>query len=773
MSSQPSQEEHAPFAKDSIGNNTPSKRPNQKGSAVWKEVKRLKTSGTDPRIPQLLLNGYTHVCTVALKETDDGLPGLKETDDGLPGICNHAFKLTKPSGGGVWITTRAEAHLVKYHPETDAAKNYQSRRSDSHDGKVNQQLAFVSDASQGKTPLAQSSMPKTFQLTKKQRQLSSQAHWYVYARMHISKAAFDDNYYKQMLIECGVEKDALLNRQQLAKWVHAEFEVFLIYARVVLDSKVAEARGNAFAQFLHDGGTLESHVKFQAMAMQFIGADWASNFVLCFGLVAFPDGRDFAVAEKSKTTFESRFPGLKFNGIFGSVISDRAAKGVGDHLDLQEIEVCLMHDGDKLGASAMGLLTRSKNTKVVNPFRKGEMIVENARKMSKSFTTTHSYEKFWNFANTALNNLVPKIKIQVDHNGTRVAASHNLLISCLRLSRGLKLWYGAKASELALQWTSTVEDWQVMAEAEAVLNITKVSTTLAQHEGLYTGAFAGLVKGTVMTALRAPTIAVIDLDQVTTAPKLPRISKNVREMTMIGKEVRLRALIEGERRFCGNKTDNLIHTAEAVMSDRELLATVLDLRTFGCAHLSEGQRTKAKELYETAYVNFALTVFNFEKEAREAWEAKAKAQAEAAQAEMSQKSGKAKAAESEQEQEKKPRLSSSEFGNSGWSSEEEDEPKDIGELPGEAPEVDLKEGYLAEARKSWRAWKKLYASMDWSAHFKDANLPEKPDIVFDLMPLDVGGFYNKIIASDPGRRIYGHIPAMASCSFAEIAGPEI
>ena len=145
------------------------------------------------------------------------------------------------------------------------------------------------------------------------------------------------------------------------------------------------------------------------------------------------------------------------------------------------------------------------------------------------------------------------------------------------------------------------------------------------------------------------------LDQVTTATQLPRISKNVREMTTIGKEVRERALIEGERRFCGNKTDKLIHNAEVVMSDRELLATVLDLRTFGCAHLSEEQRTKAKELFETAYVNFALTVFNFEKEKREAWEAKAKAQAEAARAEVSHQSGKAKAAGSEQEQEKKPR----------------------------------------------------------------------------------------------------------------------
>ena len=199
MSAPPSQDEHAPFANDSIGSNTPSKRPNTKTkSAVWNDVKRLKTSGSDPRIPQLLLKGYTHVCTVALAEADDGFPG----------ICNHTFKLTKPSGGGAWITTRAEAHLVKNHEATDAAKKFQQRRSDSHDDKVNQQLAFVSDASQGKIAQVQSSMPTTFQLNKKQRQLSSQAHWYVYAKMHISKAAFDDNYYKQMLMECGVEKDA-------------------------------------------------------------------------------------------------------------------------------------------------------------------------------------------------------------------------------------------------------------------------------------------------------------------------------------------------------------------------------------------------------------------------------------------------------------------------------------------------------------------------------------------------------------------------------------
>ena len=36
------------------------------------------------------------------------------------------------------------------------------------------------------------------------------------------------------------------------------------------------------------------------------------------------------------------------------------------------------------------------------------------------------------------------------------------------------------------------------------------------------------------------------------------------------------------------------------------------------------------------------------------------------------------------------------------------------------------------------------------------------------MDLDMGVFYRKLIKSDPDRKIYGHIPFMASCSYASI-----
>jgi len=415
-----------------------------------------------------------------------------------------------------------------------------------------------------------------------------------------------------------------------------------------------------------------------------------------------------------------------------------------------------------------GTLTRSKNKKVINQFRKGEMIMENSRKMSSSFTTTHKYEAFWQYANETVGN-VPKIVIKVDHNGTRVAAAHILLLSVIRLNRGLQVWHMSKARELQLQWTSTSLEWKAMAETEAILNITRVTTTLAQYESKYTGAYAGLIKGTTINLLRAPRMAVVILEKVGTeaASKLPRMMMNVREFTDVGKEVRHRAQLEGERRFCGNTTEEVQMTSEIIMSDREMLATVLDLRTLGCTHITETQRTHAKEVFMQAYVTYASNVHTFKAMKRKEWEAKAQAQADAVAAKFGGKSDEPK--------EKKPDVSGlssgAKFGGSSWD-DDDDEGEgegEVGELAGEmASEIDLEEGLKIEARKVWKNWTHLLRTIDWCKQFPDAELPEKPDIVFDLMELDMGVFYRKLIKSDPDRKIYGHIPFMASCSYASI-----
>lgn len=44
-----------------------------------------------------------------------------------------------------------------------------------------------------------------------------------------------------------------------------------------------------------------------------------------------------------------------------------------------------MHEGDKVGLSAIGKLTRSKNRVIVNPFVEGVAFLENLRDMAKFF----------------------------------------------------------------------------------------------------------------------------------------------------------------------------------------------------------------------------------------------------------------------------------------------------------------------------------------------------------------------------------------------------
>ena len=124
-----------------------------------------------------------------------------------------------------------------------------------------------------------------------------------------------------------------------------------------------------------------------------------------------------------------------------------------------------------------------------------------------------------------------------------------MLLSEIHLYHAL-INYHIQNSRVAkpLSWKSTDDLWQEMAEVEAVLNVTKITTTLSQHERLYTGAFGGQIKGTTMAALRSDTLRVIDLKSVTSSPRLPHVLIDVSKLTELGNTCRIRAILEGERR---------------------------------------------------------------------------------------------------------------------------------------------------------------------------------------------------------------------------------
>ena len=88
----------------------------------------------------------------------------------------------------------------------------------------------------------------------------------------------------------------------------------------------------------------------------------------------------------------------------------------------------------------------------------------------------------------------PAIKIKVDYNTTRIAAVHGLLISELRLSRALKAYDLKYSPGWSFGSGSNTSDWQIAAEFEAVLNCTRITSSLAQLEKKYMAASTMLIK---------------------------------------------------------------------------------------------------------------------------------------------------------------------------------------------------------------------------------------------------------------------------------------
>eukprot|EP00664_Eupelagonemidae_sp_cell27_P000382 gene382-9428_t len=294
-----------------------------------------------------------------------------------------------------------------------------------------------------------------------------------------------------------------------------------------------------------------------------------------------------------------------------------------------------------------------------------------------------------------------------------------------------------------------------MVEVEAILDITRMTTTLSQYEQHYTGAFGTLIKGVTMRALRKPTLMMIDLPNTRVSPRLPRIEKPCTGLSEIGKTTRFRATLEGERRYCGNTGETLNNTP-IIMSDREKLATLLDPRTVGAAHLTTEQADEAVALLENEYTRFAIQAHAYatlsEKPSEAASEPKAAGKTVGAAVENSpgkNTDGVARKLDSGMT-----------YGESRW---EEDEEPSQPVLP---KDEQLRQDCLAEGRKSFKAWRRL--QIDWPAQYPDAKLAPPLDAVADLMPLDIGQLMQSIQKSDPERKVYGWLPLMASCSYAQL-----
>ncbi len=114
--------------------------------------------------------------------------------------------------------------------------------------------------------------------------------------------------------------------KSLEKCVRAEFDLFKLFLKIILDEKAAQAKGNAFAQAIHDNLTLTSNKrKYQAFGIQFVEPQWHRNLVICVGFERCSDGTDAVVATLFCDTL-LRLTGYHFNDIVSIVMQDRVAK---------------------------------------------------------------------------------------------------------------------------------------------------------------------------------------------------------------------------------------------------------------------------------------------------------------------------------------------------------------------------------------------------------------------------------------------------------------
>jgi hypothetical protein len=522
-----------------------------------------------------------------------------------------------------------------------------------------------------------------------------------------------------------LEQASVLSQANLKSYVQAEFKVFLTFLDVILKVKYEDAMGNKFAQGLHDGGTLVSKRKYQALALQFVAPGWLKNLVITIALKKSSKNADQDVANLWRNVMEERCGGFTFEDIVGRMRSDRAAKGVAGKLDMGEEEVCEMHDTDKVGQSATKGLVRTRMKAAVNPFPEGVELVHRAHKLGAYFGYSTRLEQLEEVGNTLGG--VPKIKIQVDYNTTRIAAVHGLLYSELRLNRGLRQY------ELQFNpgWSFKAEDWQGVAEFEAVLNCTKVTSTLAQREKGFMGAYTPLIKSLALTKLRADVVYVIDMPNVRASPNVPRLPIKVEDLTYMGQTAKVRATLEGERRWCGNETED-VTGAPVNMGKHELLCTLLDKRTLGCHHITGQQRKEAHQCFLDEYVNFSMQVSKFSQaEVQKGIDKRAAAAAAVASAvggivgEVVLKA-----------EETSALFSGNIFKGTSWSDDEDSGEESDGEVQEVAKEV----AALEEAKRVFKKWKRF--EVDWLTMYPELAVKKKTnaelDLIEDLMSLDMG-----------------------------------
>lgn len=349
--------------------------------------------------------GCTHKCTVKIDPTEC-------VEGSVMGsvICGKLLRLGYNNIQSRWVSTRYTEHCSRYHPKHRTGADCLKREQDRNDeklcamfeaGRANQ----VPDVKiePGVPPLKvspkkpgskQSFVKDHYQLAPDIQDLTSAARFYVYGRQRISKSTFDDSYFREAM-QGSNKSRPLLTSRMLETYVRAEFAIFVLFLKFLVNKKLIQSLGNPFSQALHDGVTLGNHKGYESLGIDVVDDDWDRNLPICIGFRQKKmrqdgsyDGTDLAVGALFDECLTER-TGHSLNTIVAAMMSDRAATGVARKLGFDG-DGCLMHDADKLPQSGVGTLVRADMTQPVganghrplaNPFPEGVRLMKKFTKL--------------------------------------------------------------------------------------------------------------------------------------------------------------------------------------------------------------------------------------------------------------------------------------------------------------------------------------------------------------------------------------------------------
>ena len=142
------------------------------------------------------------------------------------------MKLVKAKDSSCWPTTRAGEQLKNAHPEScgkpAVIRAAVAQVFPSLSVKILLLWIFILLCLQG-TLVSRLGYVGPFTLTAEEKQLSSQARWFVYSHQVISMTAFTDPWFKEMLNTAG--HVVILTRYMLLKYIEAEFGIYLTFLK--------------------------------------------------------------------------------------------------------------------------------------------------------------------------------------------------------------------------------------------------------------------------------------------------------------------------------------------------------------------------------------------------------------------------------------------------------------------------------------------------------------------------------------------------------------